>query len=145
MHIFVIILRVVRQISKFHVVTTHNPAKKGRPQMRFSTAISLSLALLSVEFLLPGSALAQAPYYEGKTITMVNGRSAGGAGDLKVRALIPFLRKHIPGNPTIVSEYVAGGGGRQAANHLYHKVRRDGLIIGSLSSTLAESAILGSG
>ena len=113
--------------------------------MRFSAAISLSLSLLSIEFLLPGSTLAQAPYYTGKTITIVNGRSAGGAGDLKVRALVPFLRKHIPGNPTIVFEYMAGGGGRQAANHLYHKVRRDGLIIGSLSSTLPESAILGSG
>ena len=111
--------------------------------MRFSAAICLSLSLLSIEFLLPGAA--PAPYYAGKTITIVNGRSAGGAGDLKVRALVPFLRKHTPGNPTIVSEYMAGGGGRQAANHLYHKVRRDGLIIGSLSSTLAESAILGAG
>ena len=49
--------------------------------MRFSAAICLSLSLLSIEFLLPGAAPAQAPYYAGKTITIVNGRSAGGAGD----------------------------------------------------------------
>ena len=125
-------------------VANSKPAKKGKPTMRFSAAISLSLSALSIVCSLPGSALAQAPYYEGKTITVVGARSAGGAGDLKVRTLYPFLRKYIPGNPTIVSEYMPGGGGRQAANHLYHKVRRDGLTIGSLSSTLPEFAILGS-
>ena len=40
-------------------------------------------------------------------------------GDLRVRAVLPFLQKYIPGNPTFVHEYMDGGGGRKAANHIF--------------------------
>lgn len=110
--------------------------------MKFSAGISLWI--LSIAFFLPSPLAAQTPYYEGKTITIVQSRSAGGVGDLKVRTVIPYLRKFIPGNPIIVLEYMPGGGGRQAANHIFHKTRRDGLVIGSMSSTLPELAVLGS-
>lgn len=92
----------------------------------------------------PGGALSQTPYYQGKTITMIQGRSAGGTGDMRVRAALPFLAKHIPGNPTIVSEYMSGGGGRRAANHIYTRASRSGgLTIGNVSSTLITNALLG--
>ena len=45
---------------------------------------------------------AQTSFFQGKTITIVQGRDPGGTGDLRVRALVPFLQKYIPGNPTIV-------------------------------------------
>jgi tripartite-type tricarboxylate transporter receptor subunit TctC len=64
------------------------------------------------------SAFAQSPFYEGKTITIVQGREPGDAGDMRVKAVLPFMQKYIPGNPTIVSEYMPGGGGRKAANHV---------------------------
>ena len=64
------------------------------------------------------AAYAQAPFYQGKTLTIVHGRDAGGSGDFRVRAVGPFLHKYIPGNPTIVHEYMDGGGGRKAANAL---------------------------
>jgi tripartite-type tricarboxylate transporter receptor subunit TctC len=98
-----------------------------------------------VGFLLigPGPALAQAPYYQGKTITIIQGRDAGGTGDLRVRALVPFLQKHIPGNPTIISEYMPGGGSRKAANHVFQSARPDGLTIGNVSSGMVAVAILG--
>ena len=57
---------------------------------------------------------AQAPYYQDKTITIIQGREPGALGDNRVRAIVPFLRKYIPGNPTIVSEFMPGGGGRKA-------------------------------
>jgi tripartite-type tricarboxylate transporter receptor subunit TctC len=69
------------------------------------------VALLAV---LGNGALAQAPFYQGKTLVIVLGTAAGGAGDHRTRALVPSLRKYIPGNPTIVLEHRAGGGGRQA-------------------------------
>jgi tripartite-type tricarboxylate transporter receptor subunit TctC len=67
----------------------------------------------------------QAPFYQGKTITVVQIVGAGGTGDLRRKALFPYLQKYIPGNPTIVSDYMPGGGGRKAANYI-NKVARPG-------------------
>ena len=87
-------------------------------------------------------AYAQADFYKGKTITVVQIVDAGGTGDLRRRALFPFLQKYIPGNPTIVSDYMPGGGGRKAANHIYRVAKPDGLTIGGMSSSLVTNAIL---
>jgi hypothetical protein len=40
-------------------------------------------------------------FYQGKTITIIHGRAPGGSGDLRVRAVVPFLQKYIPGNPKL--------------------------------------------
>ena len=66
---------------------------------------------------------AQSDFYKGKTITVVQIVDAGGTGDLRRKALFPFLQKYIPGNPTIVSDYMPGGGGRKATNHVYRVAR----------------------
>ena len=42
-------------------------------------------------------AFAQAPFYQGKTITVIATTSPGGTGDMRVKSLLPTLRKHIPG------------------------------------------------
>ena len=44
------------------------------------------LALLAVNF-----ALAQAPFYQGKTITLIVGAGPGGMGDLRAKALASIL------------------------------------------------------
>ena len=49
-------------------------------------------------------------------------RAFGGAGDLRVRAMFTFLQKYTAGNPMLINEYMPGGGGRKAANHVYKKV-----------------------
>src|SRR3989304_1941952 len=94
-------------------------------------------------FVFPIFAFSQAPFYQGKTITMIHGRDPGGTGDLRVRAIIPFLQKYIPGNPTIVSEYMPGGGSRKAANHIFKSAQPDGLTIGNLGSGVVAVAVLG--
>lgn len=104
--------------------------------------VPLTMAALSLG-LFPNFAFSQAPFYQGKTITMIHGRDPGGTGDLRVRALIPLLQKYIPGNPTIVNEYMPGGGSRKAANHLYRSARPDGLTIGNLSAGMVSLAVLG--
>jgi tripartite-type tricarboxylate transporter receptor subunit TctC len=92
---------------------------------------------------LAGYAFSQSPFYQGKTITIVQGLEPGGTGDLRRKALFPFLQKHIPGNPQIVSEYMPGGGGRKAANYLFRTARPDGLTIGGVSAPMIANAILG--
>jgi tripartite-type tricarboxylate transporter receptor subunit TctC len=93
--------------------------------------------------LLSAVSLAQAPFYQGKTITIIQGRGPGGTGDMRARAIAHFLPKYLPGNPSIIFEYMPGGGGMKAANHLYNSARPDGLTIASVSSGLMSSAVLG--
>jgi tripartite-type tricarboxylate transporter receptor subunit TctC len=82
----------------------------------FGLSAALFLATLFFCFVtLPQELFPQSSFFQGKTITIIQGRDPGGTGDLRVRALVPFLQKHIPGNPTIVNEYMPGGGSRKAA------------------------------
>ncbi|MGH7775306.1 MAG: hypothetical protein ACREQA_24020 [Candidatus Binatia bacterium] len=110
---------------------------------KYSFGLLADLVLGTLLLSFPGSAFSQTPFYQGKTITIIQGRDPGGTGDLRVRALLPFLQKYIPGNPTIVNEYMPGGGSRKAANHVYRSVRPDGLTIGNLGLGMISSALLG--
>jgi tripartite-type tricarboxylate transporter receptor subunit TctC len=88
-------------------------------------------------------AFSQAPFYQGKTITIVRGSTPGGIGEMRTRAWTNHLKKHIPGNPTLIIEFMPGAGGKKAANHLFRTARADGLVIGALPSGMVPSAILG--
>ncbi len=92
---------------------------------------------------LPECVFSQTYFYRGKTITIIQGRDPGGTGDLRVKAIMAFLQKHIPGNPTVISEYMPGGGGRKAANHVFRSSRPDGLTIGNAGSSMVQLEILG--
>lgn len=80
-------------------------------------------------------ATAQTPYYAGKTITIIRGGGAGGSGEFQSRALMPYLSKYIPGNPTIVMEYMDGASGRRAANYFF-TAKPDGLKIASAGAMI---------
>jgi tripartite-type tricarboxylate transporter receptor subunit TctC len=88
-------------------------------------------------------ATSQTPFYQGKTITFINGVGPGGTGDLRGKSIATFLPKYIPGNPTIITEYMPGGGGRKAANHMYGAARPDGLTFARISSSMVPNAVLG--
>ena len=87
-------------------------------------------------FLFSVPAFAQAPFYQGKTITVIATTAPGGTADMRVKALVPTLRKHIPGNPTLVIEYMDGGGGRKGANFLFRNAKPDGLTLGAMSGAV---------
>ena len=106
-----------------------------------SGAILLTALFVSVGFL-PTHVHSQGNFYQGKTITVIATTAPGGSGDLRVKAVVPFLRKHIPGNPTLVIEYMDGGGGRKGANHIYHSARPDGLTIGAGSGAIVGLGIM---
>ena len=103
-----------------------------KPCIRKAVPSALAAAFL----LLSQSAFAQAPFYQGKTITVIATTAPGGTGDLRVKSVVPFLRKHIPGNPTMIIEYMDGGGGRKGANYLFRNAKPDGLTIGATSGSI---------
>jgi tripartite-type tricarboxylate transporter receptor subunit TctC len=104
----------------------------------FFLALNLSALLIMVVPI----ADAQTSFYEGKTITVISGTEPGGTLDMRTKSLTHFLRKHIPGEPTIITDYMPGAGGRKAANYLYRVARPDGLTIGSPVSGFLMLAVL---
>jgi tripartite-type tricarboxylate transporter receptor subunit TctC len=75
---------------------------------------------------------AQTPFYQGKTITLVAGTTAGSQYDAHARLVAQHLGKHIAGNPDFVVQNMAGAGSLIAANHLYNVAKPDGLTITSI-------------
>ena len=105
--------------------------------------LQISLGAHLLGFFIVGVAFPQTPFFQGKTVSIVQSSAPGGVGDMRTKAIVPFLQKYIPGNPTIVMEYMPGGGGRKAANHFHQSVRPDGLTIGRMSTPFVMHAILG--
>ena len=114
-------------------------ASKCKLDVRAGAVIWATLCIFLCQ---PSQALPQGLFYEGKTITVISGRNPGGLGDLRQRAILPYLKKHIPGQPNIVTEYMPGGGGRKVANHIYRTAQADGLTIGSPPGGFILAAVL---
>lgn len=108
------------------------------PMARRALFLGFVLLVLCARF-----ASAQTSFYEGKTITMLRGGAPGGVGEMRTRAVANSLKKHVPGKPTVLIEFMAGAGGAKAANHMYRGARADGLVIGSLPGGMVSSAVLG--
>jgi tripartite-type tricarboxylate transporter receptor subunit TctC len=89
---------------------------------------------VAIVLVLAVPAFSQISFYQGKSVAVIISTAPGGTGDLRVKALLPFLRKHIPGNPSLVMEHMDGGGGRKAANYMFRNARPDGLTIGAMGS-----------
>jgi tripartite-type tricarboxylate transporter receptor subunit TctC len=86
--------------------------------------------------LLGGSAQAQAPFYQGKTISIVVGTKAGDVYDLYPRLLAEFMPKYIPGSPNIIIQNVPGAASLIAANQVYNVAKPDGLTLGAIYPAL---------
>jgi tripartite-type tricarboxylate transporter receptor subunit TctC len=121
---------------KIELAAVIEPA--GEKEMTKIFVVTLIYLALGAEI-----ALSQAPFYQDKTISVVLGGPPAGSADMRTKAVTAILRKHIPGNPTIIVQYMAAGGGRQAANHVYRGAKPDGLTIGSMGAALVANAVLG--
>jgi tripartite-type tricarboxylate transporter receptor subunit TctC len=92
----------------------------------------------SLAFLLtPTSGQAQSveSFYRGKTVNVVIGYPPAGANDFYARAVARHIGKHIPGNPTVISRNMPGGGSLVAANHIFNVAPKDGTTLGLIVPT----------
>ena len=71
-----------------------------------------------------------ADYYQGKTIRMLVGSAPGGGYNSYARTFVQYLRKHIPGEPTIVVQNMPGAGGMVVTNWLFNVAPKDGTAFG---------------
>jgi tripartite-type tricarboxylate transporter receptor subunit TctC len=90
------------------------------------------LVLIMICVLLNAAAatFAQDSFYQGKTVRIIVGTSAGGGFDTYTRTMARHFGKHIPGQPAVVVENMPGAGHLIAANHMYNVAKPDGLTIG---------------
>ena len=106
---------------------------------RTSCAIVTLIAVLIGAY----QADAAAPFYQGKSIRFIVGASAGGGYDTYTRAIARHIGRHIPGNPAIIVENMAGAGSLIAANHVYNVAKPDGLTVGHFIGGLILQQLLG--
>ena len=71
-------------------------------------------------------ARAQAPYYQGKTVTVIVGSGASTAYDMYARLQANHIAKYLPGNPNVIVQNMPAAGGIVAANYVYGVAKPDG-------------------
>jgi len=86
---------------------------------------------------------AQAPFFQGKTISIFVGTKAGDVYDLYARLLAQHMPKHIPGNPNIIVQNMPGAASLIVANHVYNVAKPDGLTIGAIYPALYFDQLIG--
>lgn len=89
------------------------------------------------------NALAQAPFYQDKTIRIIAGYGAGSVDDTWTRLIARYLGKHIAGNPNIIVQNMPGAGAMIAANYVYKVAKPDGLTLGGIRAGLYFDQLVG--
>ena len=90
----------------------------------------LILGISSLFFLVHPSLAAETPFYQGKNVIFLINFAAGGPTDIEGRIVARHLAKHIPGNPTVIVQNMAGAGGVTGINFIGEAAKRDALTMG---------------
>jgi tripartite-type tricarboxylate transporter receptor subunit TctC len=93
--------------------------------------VLIASLLAAVAMLSTVRAAPQSDFYKGRTIYVIVGFTPGGGYDLYARLLAQHLGKHIPGNPTVITQNMPGAGSLKAVNYLYSVAPKDGTVIGT--------------
>ena len=108
---------------------------------RIIAVVGVSVAICFASI---AAARAQSPeqFFKGKTLRFTVVYEPGGTYDLYSRLVILHLGKHIPGNPSVVIQYMPGAGGMVGTVNLYEKAERDGTQLGMLPRDIAVNQML---
>jgi tripartite-type tricarboxylate transporter receptor subunit TctC len=102
----------------------------------FTLAVVMTLAT-------PVSATDASSFFAGKTVRILVGFSAGGGYDIYARELGRYLGRHIPGNPSVAVQNMAGAGSLKAVNFLFNAAPRDGTVLATFSRGIVFEPLLG--
>ena len=97
--------------------------------------------LMVVLLMLPDSARSFS--YQGKTVTIISGTTAGSTYDVYARMIAAHLGKHIPGSPGLIVQNMPAGGSIVAANYIFGFAKPDGLTIASINPALYFNQLAG--
>ena len=90
-------------------------------------------------------ALAQsaADFFKGRQLTMLVYSGAGSTYDMYARLLAKHMPNHLPGKPTIITQYMVGAGGLKQVDYMNKIAPRDGTVFGTIGRGLAFEPMLG--
>jgi tripartite-type tricarboxylate transporter receptor subunit TctC len=106
-------------------------------------AMNRIIFVLALVLVAPAGTMAQAPFFQDKTIRIVAGYGAGSVDDAWTRMIGQYLGKYIPGNPGIVVQNMPGAGSMIAANYVYKVAKPDGLTLGGVRAGLYLDQLIG--
>ena len=79
----------------------------------------------------------------GRNLVIIVGASPGAGYDIYSRVIGRHIRKHLPGNPTVVVQNMPGAGSKLAAEHIALIAPKDGFTIASVfPGAIAEPLVL---
>src|SRR3954468_24167696 len=81
-------------------------------------------------------------FYQGKTLSLVVGYSAGGGYDINARLISRHIGRHIPGTPTVVVVNMPGAGSLRSVEHLERHAPRDGTVVDMFDYTQITNSLL---
>jgi tripartite-type tricarboxylate transporter receptor subunit TctC len=107
---------------------------------------SLLSAFMGGLILPAASSFAETPaeFFRGKTVTLGVGSGPGGGYDAYSRTLSRYYGRFIPGNPSVVIQYVPGAGGMVVANNIFSVAPKDGTSMAMIPSSVLLDGVLGS-
>jgi tripartite-type tricarboxylate transporter receptor subunit TctC len=83
-----------------------------------------------------------AEFYSGKTISILIGAGEGGAYSIYGQLAGEYLRKLLPGHPTVINQSMPGAGGIKAADYLASVASKDGTVLAMLLDLAAATQML---
>lgn len=116
---------------------------RNRAENKMKRGCSFLISVILWVSLIPAVVHSAGSFYEGKTVRLVAGGSAGGGIDAYARIVARHIGRYIPGNPTIITENMPGAGSIICAKHLFNVAKPDGLTFGHFSGGLFFSQMLG--
>lgn len=84
-----------------------------------------------------------AEFYRGKEVKVIVGGESDGGYAPYGRLLQRFLGQYIPGNPSVIVQFMPGAGGLIASNHIYNVATGDSTVIGGVQRSLVRLALFG--
>jgi tripartite-type tricarboxylate transporter receptor subunit TctC len=105
--------------------------------------VGIQRIVLAVFALLAVQPAPAAEYFEGKTIRLIVGNNEVGGYAVYARLLGQYLGRYVPGKPTVIVQYMPGGGGLTLGNYLANVAARDGLTIGMIPRSAPFQPVMG--
>jgi tripartite-type tricarboxylate transporter receptor subunit TctC len=78
-------------------------------------------------------------FYKGKTVSIIVSTGEGGTYDTVARSMSRYMRKHIPGDPTMVIRYMPGAGHIKATEYMYNVAPKDGSYIATIGNSIPQT------
>jgi tripartite-type tricarboxylate transporter receptor subunit TctC len=92
-------------------------------KLTFKGIVSIALVALLASF-----ARAQAPFYEGKAVTILIGAKSGSL-EIAAQIVAHHLGKYLPGKPAVIVQHMPGAAHLLATNNVFNVAKPDGLTI----------------